>query len=59
MLAYICEGISDLRTYVTVTSPYPHDRGVIGWYRAWALTSTVQPVDKLMVIKFATGMHES
>ena len=27
-LAYIREGISDLRIYVTVTSPYPQDRGV-------------------------------
>jgi len=26
-LAYIREGISDLRIYVTVTSPYPRDRG--------------------------------
>ena len=27
-LAYILEGISDLRIYVAVTSPYPPDRGV-------------------------------
>ena len=27
-LAYIREGISDLRIYVAVTSPYPQDRGV-------------------------------
>jgi len=27
-LAYIREGISDLRIYVAVTSPYPPDRGV-------------------------------
>ena len=27
-LAYIREGISDLRIYVAVTSPYPRDRGV-------------------------------
>jgi len=27
-LAYICEDIFDLRIYVTVTSPYPWDRGV-------------------------------
>jgi len=32
-LAYVCEGISDLRIYVTVTSPYPRDRGVKGWYQ--------------------------
>ena len=25
---YICEGISVLRIYVAVTSPYPRDRGV-------------------------------
>ena len=29
-VAYIHEGISDLRIYVTVTSPYPRDRGVTG-----------------------------
>ena len=28
-LVYIREGISDLRIYVAVTSPYPRDRGVI------------------------------
>ena len=28
-LAYICEGIFELRIYVVVTSPYPQDRGVI------------------------------
>jgi len=27
-VAYICEGISILRIYVTVTSPYPRDQGV-------------------------------
>ena len=27
-LAYICEGIFHLRIYVTVTSPYPRNRGV-------------------------------
>ena len=27
-LAYICEGIFDLRIYVAVTSPYPRDRDV-------------------------------
>ena len=27
-LAYICEGISDLRIYVAVTSPYARDRDV-------------------------------
>ena len=27
-LAYICEGISVMRIYDTVTSPYPRDRGV-------------------------------
>jgi len=27
---YICEGIFDLRIYVTVTSPYPRNWGIIG-----------------------------
>ena len=31
-LAYIREGISDLRIYVAVTSPYLPNRGVTGWY---------------------------
>ena len=31
-LAYIREGISDVRIYVAVASPYPRDRSVIGWY---------------------------
>ena len=30
-LAYIREGISDLRIYVAVTSPYPQDWGVTVW----------------------------
>jgi len=29
---YICEGISDLRIYVTVTSPNSQDRGVTSVY---------------------------
>jgi len=33
-LAYICEGISALRIYVTVTSPYPRDQGITGWYQS-------------------------
>ena len=33
-LAYIREGISDLRIYVAVASPYPPDRGVTGWYQS-------------------------
>ena len=31
---YICEGIYALRIYVAITSPYPWDRGVIGWYKS-------------------------
>ena len=27
-MTYICEGIFDLHIYVTVTSPYPQDRGI-------------------------------
>jgi len=33
-LAYIREGSSDLCIYVTVTSLYPWDRGVRGWYQS-------------------------
>jgi len=33
-LAYIREGISNLRIYVAVTSSYPRDRGVTGWYQS-------------------------
>jgi len=33
-LAYIREGIYDLCIYVTVTSPYPRDRGVTWWYQS-------------------------
>ena len=32
-LVYICEGIFDLRIYVTVTSSYPRDRGVTFYLR--------------------------
>ena len=30
---YVCGGISALRIYVAVTSPYPQDRGVTWWYQ--------------------------
>jgi len=33
-LVYIREGISDLRIYVAVMSPYPRDRGVTRWYQS-------------------------
>jgi len=33
-LAYIRKDLSDLRIYVAVTSSYPRDRGVIGWYQS-------------------------
>ena len=59
MLSVYRDGISDLRIYVAVTSPYPQDRGVTGWYQSLGSASSVRPDGKLMVKKFATGMHES
>ena len=48
-----------MRIYIVVTSPYPQDRDVTGWYQSLGSTSPVRPDGKLMVMKFATGMHES
>jgi len=56
-LKYMCEGIFDLHIYVEVMSLYPQNRGVT--VQAYALTSSICPECKLMVKKFATGLHES
>jgi len=57
MLSIYIEGISDLRIHVAVTSLYLRDQDVTGWYHS--LGSHILSTGKLMVKKFASGMHES
>jgi len=51
-LAYIQEGISNLRIYVAVTSPYPPDRGVIWWYQSFGsniLSTTSWQINDVLI----------
>jgi len=57
-LAYIREGISDLRIYVTVTSPYPPDRGITQILQRWSVLKAVphRQVDQTRTHRYSRSL---